>query len=163
MAVYAGIGVKRPAFPTGKCFLTCCAHTYLELLQYAKINSPLQLKLFPGHPVPLLLLQPLVENCIYHGIKEKEGCCGIKLSVFMHPDGLNIRITDNGMGIKPHDLEKIRHNLNHPEIENKGHIGLYNANKRLALIYGKKYSIRILSRFKRGTSIHLFLPYSAET
>ena len=109
-------------------------------------------------PIIPLLLQPLIENSIYHSIKEKKGRCGVKLSVHMDPDGLHIRITDNGIGIKPETLAVIRHNLSHPEIDPGRHIGLYNANKRLALTFGEKYRISIRSRYTTGTYIHLFLP-----
>ena len=108
--------------------------------------------------VPLLIFQPLIENCIYHGIKEKKGLCGVKLSINMQTDGLSIRITDNGIGITPEALADIRHKLAHPEIDNHGHIGLYNVNKRLALTFGERYRITIFSKFMKGTSIHLFLP-----
>jgi two-component system sensor histidine kinase YesM len=109
-------------------------------------------------PIIPLLLQPLIENSIYHGIKEKEGRCGIKLSMHIEPSGLHIRITDNGLGIVPEDLSAIRQKLIHPEIDPGRHIGLYNANKRLALTFGEKYSISIRSRYTVGTYIHIFLP-----
>lgn len=105
-----------------------------------------------------LMLQPLVENCIYHGINKKEGRCGIKLGMQRESDGLHIRITDNGQGIKSELLADIRHNLSHHENNSSKHIGLYNANKRLALTYGQKYRISIRSRYTVGTYIHIFLP-----
>ncbi len=108
-------------------------------------------------PIPPLVLQVLIENSIYHGIKEKEGRCGIKLRVHVQTDGLHIYVTDNGVGIAPELLAIIRHNLAHPEIGQDGHIGLYNSNRRLALIFGERYHISIRSRYTKGTYIHLFL------
>jgi len=111
------------------------------------------------HIVPLLL-QPLIENCIYHGIKEKDGRCGIKLSIHLYPEGLHIKITDNGIGIIPEELSNIRFRLANPEIDPGKHIGLYNANKRLFLTFGEKYRISIYSKYRIGTYIHIFIPDS---
>ena len=87
--------------------------------------------------VPPLILQPLVENSIYHGIRKKEGIHGIKLSICPGKACLHIRITDNGIGIMPETLEVIRHNLAPPESNPGDHAGLYITNKRLALSFGE--------------------------
>lgn len=112
--------------------------------------------------IPPLVLQPLIENSIHHGFREKDKRYGIKLSVYPGRDGLHIRITDNGIGIMPETLATIRYNLAHSEGNHGDHVGLYNTNKRLALSFGEQYCIYIKSRFGTGTYLHIFLPGTAK-
>lgn len=107
--------------------------------------------------VKKLILQPLIENSIYHGIKDKEGHCFIKIKITKGASHLRIFIADNGAGILPDKLTDIRRRLDSTE-ELSEHIGLFNTNKRLKLIYGDEYGIRIRSLPQVGTVIHLCIP-----
>jgi two-component system sensor histidine kinase YesM len=97
-----------------------------------------------------LILQPLIENSIYHGIKEKGGGM-IKIKINRRA-GLKITIIDNGIGIAQPQLREIRERLDRDD-ESSEHIGVYNTNKRLKLYYGSAYSMRILSKPNFGTAV----------
>jgi len=104
-----------------------------------------------------LLLQPLIENCIYHGIKEKEGFSYIKIKIALINSNIRITIIDNGLGIMPDVLTEIKKKLSE-EGEYAEHIGLSNTNKRLKLAYGEEYGIVIRSKYGLGTVIYITIP-----
>jgi two-component system sensor histidine kinase YesM len=106
-----------------------------------------------------LLIQPLVENCIYHGINNKEGKSKIKIKISLKVDFLTLAIIDNGIGIYIEDLRKIRNKLA-LDGEHSNHIGLFNTNKRLKLTYGDDYGLRINSKLGLGTVIYIRIPIS---
>lgn len=107
--------------------------------------------------VKKLILQPLIENSIYHGIKEKEGHCFIRIKITKGESHLRIFVADNGAGILPERLREIKQRLESSE-DISEHIGLFNTNKRLKLTYGDEYGIRIRSLPQVGTVIHLCIP-----
>lgn len=109
------------------------------------------------HKVLKLLFQPIIENCIYHGIKEKEGFSYIKIKIALVEAAIRITIIDNGLGMKPDILAKVRQRLAENG-EYSEHIGLSNTNKRLKLAYGDEYGIMIRSRFGLGTVIYITIP-----
>ncbi len=108
-----------------------------------------------------LIFQPLLENCIYHGIKEKEGRSIIKVKIRQLPTALKISIMDNGLGIESERLRNIRQNLIHDiEEDTSSNIGLYNTNKRLILTYGNSAAIHIRSKLHLGTVVYFYIPLS---
>jgi two-component system, sensor histidine kinase YesM len=104
-----------------------------------------------------LLIQPLVENCIYHGINNKEGRGKIKIKISLKDDLLILAIIDNGIGINNENLRKIKDKLI-LDGEHANHIGLFNTNKRLKLTYGNNYGLRINSKLGLGTVIYIRIP-----
>ncbi|MFC6548022.1 sensor histidine kinase [Cohnella cellulosilytica] len=104
-----------------------------------------------------LLFQPLVENSIYHGIKEKDGTSVIKIKITEDDSHLKICIFDNGLGMDGDTLREIRKRLNE-DSEYSSHIGLINTNKRLKLAYGEKYGLRIRSKHGRATGVYIRIP-----
>ncbi len=104
-----------------------------------------------------LLFQPFIENAIYHGIKEKEGSSYIKIKISLVNSLLKIAIIDNGLGMEKEQLEKIRAKLSE-DGEYSEHIGLFNTNKRLILMYGDQYGIKIRSKLRLGTVVYIDIP-----
>lgn len=104
-----------------------------------------------------LILQPLIENSIYHGIKEKEGKSCIKIKILHIRNCIKLAVIDNGLGITPSKLEEIRKKLNTDE-EHFDHIGLFNTNKRLKLTYGEPFGVKVRSKFGLGTAIYIYIP-----
>ncbi|MFD0616239.1 sensor histidine kinase [Paenibacillus sp. GCM10027629] len=101
------------------------------------------------HQMPNLLLQPLVENAILHGIENREEGGGkLVLSGFMEDDCIVFHVEDNGVGIPP-DL--LPHLL---ETQAKGY-RLKNVNDRTKLMYGQKYGLTIHSVEGEGTRVTL--------
>jgi len=107
-----------------------------------------------------LLLQPLIENSLYHGIKEKEGKGSIKVKILNFKTYLKISVIDSGMGISKEDLAEIRDRLKR-ETDYTDHIGVYNTNKRMVLFYGEDHGIKILSKYGFGTVIQMIIPTAA--
>ncbi|MNJ70082.1 Sensor histidine kinase YpdA [compost metagenome] len=108
-----------------------------------------------------LLLQPLLENSIYHGIKEKEGPGLIKVKLTRKEEMLSIVVIDNGTGIEPERLKEIMHQLESDEERTK-HVGMFNTNKRLKLMYNHMYSFRLRSKPGFGTMVEIIIPVQQE-
>ena len=113
--------------------------------------------------VPKLILQPMVENAITHGIepRRQKG----KVSILIRDAGEEILFTveDDGIGMTPEQLNHLKEEL--PDLEKEGHtgIGLRNVDRRIRLHYGEQYRIRIESVYGEGTSIHLRIPKEASS
>lgn len=107
--------------------------------------------------IPRLLLQPFVENSIYHGIKEKEGTGLIKIRIVEKHGFVEVSVMDNGVGIPSERLKELRRNLSGSVEDMAGHIGLINANRRLQLIGGEKGGLTLKSKPGVGTVIRFSL------
>lgn len=105
--------------------------------------------------VPKLIIQPLIENSIYHGIRDKAGHSTIKIKIGSRDGWVAITVLDNGLGMDGERLEQLKKRLEGEDTQEGVHIGLLNTHKRLELIYGGDYKIRLLSHPGRGTMIQL--------
>jgi two-component system sensor histidine kinase YesM len=105
--------------------------------------------------VPRLLIQPLIENSILHGIVNNKQIT-IKIQISIRNEIMNIIVGDNGAGIEGKKLSEIRNLLKYPEVDfNNPHIGLINCACRLKLEYNKESSIKIYSKSNSGTVVIL--------
>lgn len=104
-----------------------------------------------------LTLQPLVENCIKHGIKDQDDNCEITIEMKMEAESVRISIKDNGSGMDPERLN----GLGDHEVESeKGTgLGLYNVNSRLEHMHGAKSKLQIESEKGEGTTITFLIPF----
>src|SRR3984885_8690060 len=98
--------------------------------------------------VPSMLLQPIVENSIKHGLAPRLEGGEIHLRTHLRDGRLSIEIDDNGMGIPPERLAEVY----------GGGIGISNAHERLRLLYGDQFKMDIRSREGEGTQIHIEIP-----
>lgn len=103
--------------------------------------------------VPLLILQPLAENAIQHGIEELSEGGIICITVYRQGDSLFLIVSDNGKGM-PANL--IRHLLSEDEPED-GHIGIRSVNKRIRMLYGAPYGLSLNSS-QNGTEAIIEIP-----
>ncbi len=112
-------------------------------------------------PVIKMLLQPIVENAIKHGLKSKRKNGNISIKAYLMNDtNYCIEIVDNGKGINPIHLKELKHNLALSEnSENIKGIGIMNINNRIQLAYGDDYGIDIDSKENYWTKVILKLPY----
>jgi two-component system LytT family sensor kinase len=101
--------------------------------------------------VPSLILQPLVENSIKHGLSPKVGGGRITISSLLHKGHAVIQVVDDGMGMTE---EQLGHALGDG-------IGLSNVNERLRTIYGANYALRMSSVPGQGTSVSIEIPETA--
>jgi len=108
--------------------------------------------------VPKIILQPIVENSIIHGIMEKDDGTGIiRIFSSVQGDNLILSVQDNGKGVPDDILVKI----NYGQIFNsKGSYGIRNVVERIKLIYGDSYGLEYLSRYNEGTTVRIKLPIS---
>lgn len=105
--------------------------------------------------LPKLLIQPLVENAVFHGmeLKKEEGM--IIVLARIQEENLVITVEDNGVGIAPEILERINRGEN---VSEKAQIGVQNVKERIQLNFGVNYGMHIESRQWKGTKITLTLP-----
>jgi two-component system sensor histidine kinase YesM len=107
-----------------------------------------------------LTLQPLVENALYHGIKNKRSGGVIKVSGRCRGDAMiDVEIEDNGMGMTPARLTEVRRALlRDAHATSEGGYGLINVNQRIRLYYGQRYGLTITSEYGAGTTVGLTIP-----
>ena len=108
-----------------------------------------------------LLLQPVVENAILHGLEEKEKGGLIHILVrkqLEEEELLCIEVSDNGNGMTEEALAFLQSTIEEKDISRNKSIGLYNINQRIKLTYGQKYGVKISSNIEEGTRVSLFIP-----
>lgn len=106
--------------------------------------------------IPKLIMQTIVENCLVHGMKDSD-CLTINIKGWIVENKIELTIEDNGQGIKESDMEKLLNILNCEDAMPE-HIGLYNVNKAIKLLYGDIYGLDIYSKYKFGTKVILKIP-----
>ncbi len=106
------------------------------------------------YSIPKLTIQPLVENSVVHGLEPKCGGGEIRISIWEEENAVYIRVKDNGVGFDTAALsaEKSAADSKH------NHIALDNIARRIQLLYGKNYEMRIQSAPQKGTQITISLP-----
>lgn len=114
-----------------------------ELLQYQIIK---------------LTLQPIIENAIYHGIKEKRSKGKLLVKGYRRRDRIIFEINDNGAGMDQTTLCRVRNNLKEQQQSQGKGFGLCNVHRRLQLHYGKAYGVEIDSIFAEGTRVRVIIP-----
>ena len=118
------------------------------------------------HVLPVLTLQPLVENAIYHGINERIGGGRIRLKAYLTQRDLLIIISDNGKGLDDVTLQEIHRKLvgaseGLPVEKKTGRgtgIALTNVNQRIKFYFGKEYGLDVKSTLGIGTTITITIP-----
>lgn len=105
-----------------------------------------------------MIIQPLIENAIYHGLSKCSSNGKIIIQGQRINDNLVLTISDNGIGITDDELKRLNDYINDKNNDFTG-IALRNINKRLKLNYGSEYGLEIYSILGKGTSMVLNLPY----
>jgi len=107
-----------------------------------------------------LILQPLVENAIYHGLKPKRGQGTITVSARRSEDFLFLAVADDGVGLPPERLEALNLALKEGTRTDEGPgYGLFNGNERLRLSFGKHYGLQFSPREGGGTVVEIKHPW----
>ncbi len=109
-----------------------------------------------GVPIIKLVLQPLIENAIYHGLKYKEGKGLLIVRGYREGENAVLQIKDNGAGMDEQTLSHIfeKHKVNY----RSNGVGVYNVQKRLQLYYGMDYGITYSSKQGEGTTASIVIP-----
>jgi two-component system sensor histidine kinase YesM len=108
-----------------------------------------------------LILQPLVENALYHGIKNKrKGGTIIVRAMQRNENEVLLEVEDNGIGFTAEKLEQLLAELNDDsgELNFESGFGIGNVNKRIRLYYGKQYGLTVKSEYSVGTCATLIIP-----
>ncbi|ASK62298.1 histidine kinase [Virgibacillus phasianinus] len=127
---------------------------YESKLEY-EINADKTVK---EYKVLKLILQPLVENAIYHGIRNKRGKGKITILVTQKADMLILEVNDTGIGIQKDVLDRLNDTLKNKTDEQKKGFGLYNVSERIKLTYGSEYGLEVFSEYNEGTTVIAKLP-----
>lgn len=118
--------------------------------------------------IPRLLIQPLIENAVYHGLERSRNKGVIKLNAQISGDEVLIEVVDNGLGIEKDELEIINDKLSMDNetyfrsLENnrRKSIGIENVNRRIKLLYGEEYTLRLESVPGEYTKVIVHIPYT---
>ena len=136
-------------------------HKYIEIQKYRFPDSFIYYEDVDDSsldvPFRRLLLQPILENSISHGIRPSGRKGLIKLHVYSRNQILHVSVTDNGVGLNRETLARVRKGL---ETEPHDRIGLSNVNRRLILTYGTESRLCILSKAGLGTSVSFIIRIS---
>ncbi len=111
-----------------------------------------------------LIIQPIVENAIIHGIENQDKVCRISISSLVTNDVLSIIVEDTGSGMSNEELSHLRAEINRDVLEGgetkrrEGGIAMRNVNQRIKLRYGGVYGLYVHSQKQKGTKVILNLP-----
>ena len=107
-----------------------------------------------------LLIQPIVENSIIHGLEEVEsnGMIHINITTNQDNDTVIIAVSDNGIGLTNEELDKLLTRIRSREKRSTSSIGLFNIYQRIQLCYGIDYGLTITSAPNEGTTVSIILP-----
>jgi two-component system, sensor histidine kinase YesM len=138
-------------------YLTVQKMRYRDIMDYEIDVDPAML----DYTILKLILQPLVENAIYHGIKNKRS--GGKISVRAKQKNemeILLEVEDDGIGFTPERLALVQAKLNDnvDEIHLDSGFAIDNVNKRIKLYYGKQYGLSIKSEYRIGTCVTILIP-----
>ena len=133
-------------------YLTIQKMRYKDKLEFEISVDPSILNI----PLIKLVLQPVIENAIYHGLKYKENKGLLQVKGFMKDGKAVLQVIDNGVGMDEETLAHIydRHKVNY----HSNGVGVYNVQKRLQLYYGSEYGITYESKKGEGTTATITIP-----
>lgn len=157
----------RTTLSKGSDFITAqeeVAHieSYLKIQQFRYQDiMDYEIEIDPAiydYVIPKLLLQPLVENALYHGVKTKRGKSNIWIYGKKEDDKLVFLVEDNGKGMSEETLNHLRRNImKDPSREKSESFGLVNVNFRIKHYYGEEYGLTIESEENVGTKVYVEL------
>ncbi len=133
-------------------------NTYL-VLEKARFREKLRIlrdidKSLMNYQIPVLTLQPLVENAVKHGVTPKVGAGAVQIIVKKVHGELEIMVKDDGVGIPPDQIDKVLL----PGVGSGNGVGLSNVHERLKSLFGEEYGLKISSEVGKGTTMHVRLP-----
>ncbi len=139
---------------------------YLHIMEY-RFNGRLhhQLDCTPDSldcKVAKLLVQPLVENAILHGIEGTNKQCTVTIRSYIRNNNLFIEVHDDGVGIDPEAAVSITNGTYHKQYSTHSGVGLRNIFQRIKLFYGPEYGLSIAPSESGGTDVELRIPADAK-
>lgn len=141
------------------------AYLYIQKTRYENLQYSFEVEeQILSFMIPKLLLQPLIENAIYHGIKPKSETGTILVKGCRMDHHVVLSITDNGNGMRPRDLARILQGQPASSGNNTpfSGIGINNIRERLLLYYGEAAQLSITSEYKQYTCVEIRIPMNKE-
>jgi two-component system sensor histidine kinase YesM len=124
------------------------------------------------YKLPVLTIQPVIENAIHHGLETKVGGGQVSVYAYGTQERFIIRIADNGMGMTEQQMDSLRERLakgrfvyeQDRDLKKRGNTGiaLPNVNQRIKFYYGDDYGIKVYSTAGIGTIVEIILPAAAD-
>ncbi|MGF6947909.1 two-component system sensor histidine kinase YesM [Neobacillus sp. B4I6] len=113
-----------------------------------------------GYTIPMLTIQPIVENVFNHGFEQKKGLWKLSIDVQKVFDDIEITITDNGVGIPEEKLDDLMEQIKRSthSLNTTGSIGIKNVDARIRLYFGNDYGLDISSTVGKGTIVVIRIP-----
>ena len=125
------------------------------------------------YKLPVLTIQPVIENAIHHGLETKVGGGQVSVYAYSTQERFIIRIADNGMGMTEQQMDSLRERLSKGrfiyeqdrDLKKRGNTGiaLPNVNQRIKFYYGDDYGIKVYSTAGIGTIVEIILPAAADS
>jgi two-component system sensor histidine kinase YesM len=113
--------------------------------------------------IPKLILQPLVENCIYHGVRLKGEKCVIRITTRMEEDGLHIIVYDSGVGMSTEQIKNVLEASEEDDVKILSGFGLRGTINRIRYYYDYDNVVQIRSEPGEYTEIEIYIPKMRET
>ena len=110
------------------------------------------------HLTPKLIIQPIVENSIKYGYTQDKNF-NIFIRIKKIKNNVKIDIFDNGEGIPKKRLKELKEKLYLKSLIMKENLGIYNVQRRIELLYGENYGLKIISSLRRGTYVKITIPF----
>lgn len=152
----ADIHTIRAEFAQAESYLKIQQIRYSDILAYSiNVSDEIQNRL-----IPKLILQPLIENALYHGIKNRRGKGLITITGTREGEKIFLRVHDNGAGMDQERLDMLQNGIYQ---EKRGSFGLWNVHQRIRLYCGESYGLSFESTPGEGTTVTVTLPAEGVT
>lgn len=136
------------------------SYLYIQQIRYStKLSYAIEVpEDLQAYLVPKLILQPLVENAIYHGIKQKREKGHILVRVFLEGEVLALQVRDTGVGMEPDKLKLLQAELEESARTDESGFGLFYVNEQIKLSYGPAYGVKLASEQGAWMEVTIHIP-----
>ena len=137
-------------------YLVIMKKRYRDLLDYTiQVDERVLYASFPK-----IIVQPIIENAIYHGIKNRKEGGLVRVDVQLNPQNMiEVTVADNGIGMTEETLCQLYESLSSMSSYDREPFGLRSVNDRIKLFFGKEYGLEITSHFQVGTTVKIVVPF----
>lgn len=143
---------------TVNCYLVIQKFRYDDRLAYELHVDPMANSV----QIPPLIIQPLVENCVIHGLENRMDGGMVRVDIRIEDGQLNVQVSDNGNGISKPRMDEIRQMLDNKDDYETNNIGMRNIHLRLQLTYGPACGLTLASQPGFGTQISFSIPLRSD-
>ncbi|OMF27404.1 two-component sensor histidine kinase [Paenibacillus sp. FSL H8-0259] len=144
---------------TVSCYLIIQKFRYNDRLAYELYVDPAANAI----QIPPLIIQPLVENCVIHGLENRMDGGMVRVDIRVENALLKVEVSDNGIGISAARIAEIRQMLDNKDDYETNNIGMRNIHLRLQLTYGPECGLNLASQSGYGTQISFAIPLRSDS